>query len=270
MRNRRLNKPNAAQEASVMRNLKVTIRYDGTDFAGWQVQPGLPTVQGALADALERITSEPTKVTGAGRTDAGVHAIGQVANFRTSSNIATRNLERGVNSMLAPRIRIDSIEEVPEKFDARRHALNKRYRYSILIAEFADPFLSRYSWRMRAELDTDLMKEAAQNLVGKHDFTSFQGSAGKDRSPIRTVYSLDIEKVAAHYPGDARDGLVTVDICADGFVYKMVRNIVGTLVEVGRNKIAPQRVSEILEARDRQQAGPAVPAQGLCLISVQY
>jgi tRNA pseudouridine38-40 synthase len=253
-----------------MRNLKATLRYDGTDFAGWQVQPELPTVQGALADALERITGEPTKVTGAGRTDSGVHALGQVANFKTASNIATRNLERAVNSMLAPGVRIDRIEEVPEKFDARRHALNKLYRYSILIAEFPDPLLTRYSWQLRVELDTDLMKEAAQNLVGKHDFTSFQGSAGKDRSPIRTIYSLDIEKVAAPYPGDARDTLITIDICADGFVYKMVRNIVGTLVEVGRAKIEPQHLKEILDVRDRQQAGPAAPAPGLCLISVQY
>jgi len=236
-----------------MRNLKLTIRYDGTDFAGWQVQPGLPTVQGALADALERITGEPTKVTGAGRTDAGVHAIGQVANFKTSSNIAAHNLERGVNSMLAPRIRIDQIEEVPDGFDARRNALRKLYRYSILVAEFPD-----------------LMKEAAQHLVGKHDFTSFQGSAGKDRSPIRMVHSLDIGEVTPPYPGKERDTLLAIDICADGFVYKMVRNIVGTLVEVGRKKISPQRLSEILDARDRQQAGPSAPAQGLCLISVRY
>jgi len=173
-----------------MRNLKATLRYDGTDFAGWQVQPRLLTVQGALADALERITGEPTKVIGAGRTDAGVHAIGQVANFKTSSNIAARNLERAANSMLGPRIRIDHIEEVSEEFDARKHALNKLYRYSILIAEFPDPLLSRYSWQLRAELDTDLMKEATYHLIGKHDFTSFQGSAGKDRSPIRTVYSF--------------------------------------------------------------------------------
>ena len=253
-----------------MRNLKATLRYDGTDFAGWQVQPGLPTVQGALMEALERITGEPTKVTGAGRTDAGVHAIGQVANFKTSSNIATRNLERAVNSMLAPRIRIDNIEEVPEGFDARRNALNKTYRYSILIAEFPDPLLSRYSWQLRAQLDTDLMKEAARHLVGKHDFTSFQGSAGKDRSPMRTVYSLDIGRVPPPYPGHDRDTLITIDICADGFVYKMVRNIVGTLVESGKTKIAPQRLKEILDARDRQQAGPAAPAQGLCLVSVQY
>jgi len=253
-----------------MRNLKLTIRYDGTDFAGWQVQPGLPTVQGALADALERITGEPTKVTGAGRTDAGVHAIGQVANFKTSSNIAAHNLERGVNSMLAPRIRIDQIEEVPDGFDARRNALRKLYRYSILVAEFPDPLMSRYSWQLRSDLDTDLMKEAAQHLVGKHDFTSFQGSAGKDRSPIRMVHSLDIGEVTPPYPGKERDTLLAIDICADGFVYKMVRNIVGTLVEVGRKKISPQRLSEILDARDRQQAGPSAPAQGLCLISVRY
>jgi tRNA pseudouridine38-40 synthase len=253
-----------------MRNLKATICYDGTDFAGWQVQPGLLTVQGALADVLERITGEQTKVTGAGRTDAGVHASGQVANFKTSSNIATHNLERAVNSMLAPRIRIDHIEEVPDGFDARRNALRKLYRYSILIAEFPDPLLSRYTWQLRSDLDTDLMKEAAQHLVGKHDFTSFRGSLGVDRSPMRTVYSLDIDRIPATYPGNERDTLLAIDICADGFVYKMVRNIVGTLVEVGRKKISPQRLGEIRDALDRQQAGPAAPAQGLCLISVEY
>jgi len=253
-----------------MRNLKAVLRYDGTDFAGWQVQPGLPTIQGALMEALERITGETTKVVGAGRTDAGVHALGQVANFKTSSNIAPRNLRRAVNSMLAPRIRIDDIEEVPEEFDARKHARSKWYRYSILLAEFPDPLLCRYSWQIRAKLDMERMQAAAQCLVGKHDFTSFQGSAGKNRSPIRTVYSLDISAVPAPYPTDQTNSLLAIDICADGFVYKMVRNIVGTLVEVGKGKIQPQHMPSILDARDRDEAGPAAPAQGLCLISVQY
>ncbi len=253
-----------------MRNLKATIRYDGTDFAGWQVQPGLPTIQGALIEALERITGETIKVVGAGRTDAGVHALGQVANFKTSSNIAPSNLRRAINSMLAPRIRIDDLEEVPEKFDARRHAVSKWYRYSIHLAEFPDPLLCRYSWQIRARLDLNRMQEAAHYLVGKHDFTSFQSSAGKDRSPIRTVYSLDISTVPVSHPADQNESLLAVDIRADGFVYKMVRNIVGTLVEVGRKKIEPQHLSSILEARDRDQAGPAAPAQGLCLISVNY
>ena len=253
-----------------MRNLKATLRYDGTDLAGWQVQPGLPTIQGVLIDALDHITGETIKVVGAGRTDAGVHALGQVANFKTSSNIAARNLRRALNSMLAPRIRIDDLEEVPEKFDARRHAVSKWYRYSILMAEFPDPLLARYCWQIRAKLDTESMQEAAQFLVGNHDFTSFQGSAGKDRSPIRTVHSLDIGTVPGTYPADQISSLLAVDIRADGFVYKMVRNIVGTLVEVGKRKIEPQQLKKVLEARDRAQAGPAAPAQGLCLISVQY
>ena len=253
-----------------MRNLKATVRYDGTDFAGWQVQPGLPTVQGALMEVLERITGETIKVTGAGRTDAGVHALGQAANFKTSSNIAPRNLRRAMNSMLAPRIRIDDLEEVPEEFDARRHARSKWYRYSILLAEFPDPLLCRYSWHVRGKLDLNRMQDAAHYLVGEHDFTSFQGSAGKDRSPIRTVYSLDISTIPPSHPTDQNDTLLAIDIRADGFVYKMVRNIVGTLVEVGRKKIEPQQFRTILDARDRDQAGPAAPAQGLCLILVEY
>jgi tRNA pseudouridine38-40 synthase len=253
-----------------MRNLKATLRYDGTDFAGWQVQPGLPTIQGALMEALERITGETTKVVGAGRTDAGVHALGQVASFKTSSNIAPRNLRRALNSMLAPRIRIDDLEEVPEEFDARKHARSKWYRYGILLADFPDPLLCRYSWQMRAKLNVKRMQNAGQYLVGKHDFTSFQGSAGKDRSPVRTVYSLDISTVPVPYPTDQTNSLLAIDIRADGFVYKMVRNIVGTLVDVGRKKIEPKQLRRILEARDRDQAGPTAPAQGLCLISVQY
>jgi tRNA pseudouridine38-40 synthase len=253
-----------------MRNLKAIVRYDGTDFAGWQVQPGLPTVQGALMEALERITGETTKVVGAGRTDAGVHALAQVANFKTSSNIAPRNLRRALNSMLAPRIRIDHLEEVPENFDARKHARSKWYRYTILLADFPDPLLYRYAWQIRAKLDTERMQDAAKYLVGKHDFTSFQGSAGKDRSPIRTVSLLDISTTAVPHPTDQTNVLLAIDIRADGFVYKMVRNIVGTLVEVGRRKVEPQQLKSILEARDRDQAGPAAPAQGLSLISVQY
>lgn len=253
-----------------MRNLKATLRYDGTDFAGWQVQPALPTVQGALMEALERITAEPVKVTGAGRTDAGVHALGQVANFKTSSNISSRNLIRAVNSVVAPRIRVDALEEAPEEFDARRDARSKVYRYSILLADFADPLVFRYCWQVPFELNIESMTQAAQYLIGKHDFTSFRASAGKDRSPIRTVYSLEIRTASCTFPNDARSDLLLVEICADGFVHKMVRNIVGTLVEVGRGKIPPERLEEILGARDRQLAGPAAPAKGLCLISVQY
>jgi len=253
-----------------MRNLKATLRYDGTDFAGWQMQPGLPTIQGALVAALERITGESTKVVGAGRTDAGVHALGQVASFKTASNIAARNLKRALNSMVAPRIRIDDLEEVAEEFDARKHARSKWYRYTILLADFPDPLLCRYSWQIRARLDTKRMQDAAQYLVGKHDFTSFQGSAGKDRSPIRTVSCLDVSTIPVPHPTDQTDSLIAIDIRADGFVYKMVRNIVGTLAEVGRGKIEPQHLKSILEAHDRDLAGPTAPPQGLCLISVSY
>ena len=253
-----------------MRNLKATLRYDGTDFAGWQVQPGLPTVQGALMDALQRITGEPTKVTGAGRTDAGVHALGQVANFETPSNIATRNLRRAINSALVPRIRVDELEDAPEEFDARKHARDKLYRYTILLADFPDPLLFRYSWQIRPKVDIELMKQAATLLVGKHDFSSFQGSADTDRSPVRTVLSLDVHGAPGPFPNDARDGFLHVDIRADGFLNKMARNIVGTLVEVGRRKVAPADLKKILAARDRQLAGPAAPARGLCLVSVRY
>ena len=253
-----------------MRNLKATLRYDGTDFAGWQVQPEPSTVQGTLMEALEKITGEPVKLTGAGRTDAGVHALGQVANFKTASEISTGNLIRAVNSMVAPRIRVDALEEVSEEFDARRSALSKVYRYSIQIAAFPDPLSFRYCWQLPFELNVESMEQAAQCLVGKHDFSSFQASAGKDRSPVRTVHSLEIRPASCTFPNDARSDLLVIEICADGFVHKMVRNIVGTLVEVGRGKISPERLAEILEGRDRQLAGPAAPGKGLSLISVQY
>jgi len=253
-----------------MRNLKATLRYDGTDFAGWQVQPELPTVQGALMEALEKITGEPVKLTGAGRTDACVHALGQVANFKTASSISTRNLIRAVNSMVAPRIRVDELEEVSEEFDARRSALSKVYRYSIQIAAFPDPLIFRYCWQLPFELNVESIRQGAQCLVGKHDFSSFQASAGKDRSPIRTVHSLKIRPASCTFPNDARSDILEIEIRADGFVHKMVRNIVGTLVDVGRGKLSPERLEEILEGRDRQLAGPAAPGKGLCLISVQY
>ena len=253
-----------------MRNLKATLRYDGTDFAGWQVQPELPTVQGTLMEVLHKITGEPVKLTGAGRTDAGVHALGQVANLKTSSNITTRNLIRAINSMVAPRIRVDELEDVPEEFDARRDARSKVYRYAIQLADFPDPLVFRYCWQLPFELNIESMSQAAQYLLGKHDFSSFRASAGKDRSPMRTVYSLEIRTTSCSFPNDARNDVVSVEICADGFVHKMVRNIVGTLVEVGRGKIVPERLKEILEGRDRQLAGLTAAARGLCLVSVQY
>lgn len=253
-----------------MRNLKATLRYDGTDFAGWQVQPGLRTVQGSLMEALERITRERTKIVGAGRTDAGVHALGQAANFKTSCDIPAENLRRAINSFVGPRIRIDDLEEMPDEFDARKHARSKLYRYTILIADFADPFLSRYAWQMRVRLDVERMRQAAQYLVSTHDFTSFRGAADESRSSVRTIYSIELKPGVHPFTNEPIGNVLLIEVCADGFLHKMARNIVGTLVQVGTGKIEPTRVPEILAARDRQQSGPTAPARGLCLVSVEY
>jgi tRNA pseudouridine38-40 synthase len=243
------------------RTLRLTLAYDGTDLCGWQVQPGLPTVQGLIAGACERILGSPTKVVGASRTDAGVHALRQEASLTTRSSIDPGALGHGINALLPPVIRVVGASEAPVGFDARRSALGKRYLYVIDRGRHSDPFLRRYAWHVPGHLDEGAMREALSLIRGKRDFSTFCASAGRGRTPVCTVRSVRLL---------SRRRRLGILLSADSFLHHMVRNVVGSLVEVGRNKQPPQWIRELLEGRDRTRAGPTAPAQGLVLVRVMY
>ena len=252
------------------RNVKLVLRYDGTDFSGWQIQPNARTVQGVLAEAVAQVVNHPVRLTGAGRTDAGVHALGQVANFPTDSRISLDSIWRGVNSLVRPDIRIDFVEDMPAQFDARRSAIRKTYRYSVAVEKFADALRRRTVWSIGKPLDIERMQAAATVLTGQHDFSSFRAAgSNEDKSPVRTLESLTIEEL----PADVRTGTartVSIEVTSGGFMYKMVRNIVGTLVACGHGILDPNQVQNILKARDRALAPPTAPPHGLCLLYVEY
>lgn len=258
-----------------MRNLRLEIAYDGTGFYGWQTQPQKPTIQGSIEEAVERITGEKAPVTGAGRTDAGVHAAGQVACFRTASPIPCENLNRALNNFLPRQIRVLRVREAPAGFHARYGAMAKLYRYRILQAKICSPFLARFVYHCPARLDTERMMRAARWIEGEHDFTSFAASEpglGKpaDRrgrsSASSAVRCISFSRVFWR----AETSIVTYDVRGNGFLHHMVRNIAGTLIEVGRGAIQPEAVLTIMAARDRAEAGPTAPAEGLCLVRVEY
>jgi len=244
-----------------MRTLRLTIAYEGTEFRGWQRQPGVPTVQGMLIEACERVLGAPVKLVGASRTDAGVHALRQVASLRTDSAIADAALGRALNALLPPSIRVLEVRAAPADFDARRSARGKRYAYVIDRGSWADPFLRRFAWHLPKPLDEAAMAAGCQLIRGKHDFSAFCAAPGRGRSPVCTVRAARVVT--------ARRRLVFL-FSADSFLHHMVRNLVGTLVEIGRGAAAPQWVSELLAGRDRTLAGPTAPAHGLSLVRVLY
>lgn len=244
-----------------MRNIKLTIQYDGTNYSGWQFQKNAKTIQEVIQRALKKITGRPVNITASGRTDAGVHAKAQAANFRTRSNIPLQKLQMALNATLPKDIVICDIEEAGEYFNSRHDAKAKLYRYTIANANFVDPLMRRYAARCFYKLNMNKMKMAAKCLVGKHDFKSFQAKNGKESSSVRKIC----------YIGFAKEGkAVYIYIKADGFLYNMARNIVGTLIEVGRGKITSERVKDILASKDRRFSGPTMPAKGLCLEKVYY
>ena len=244
-----------------MRALRLTLAYDGTDFQGWQVQPGRPTVQGLVMAAAARILGEPVKVTGASRTDAGVHALGQVASLATTSRIAPDRLARGLNALLPDAIRVLEALEAPPGFDARRGALGKRYLYLIDRGVVAHPLLRRHAWHPRYALDAEAMGEALPLLRGKHDFSAFCAAPGRGRTPTCTIRSARLM---------SRGERLAVLISADSFLHHMVRNIVGSLVEVGRGARSVSWMAELLAGRDRTRSGPTAPGHGLTLVRVLY
>ena len=254
---------NAAQRSPGVRqrNLKLVLTYDGTDFAGWQRQTNGLTVQQVLEEAIERVTGERAGVIGAGRTDAGVHALGQVANFHSGSRLSVAELQRALNAVLPPTVAVVEAEEVADDFHARYHATSKHYRYTIHNGPVR-PVLDRNRvLHMRTRLNLTQMRLAARGLVGEHDFAAFARHAREQANTVRSIEELTIRRKGSR---------VLVDIIGSGFLYTMVRAIVGTLLEVGRGKLPAAAVADILEGRDRRRAGPTAPARGLCLVSVGY
>jgi tRNA pseudouridine38-40 synthase len=244
------------------RRVRITMSYDGTNYSGSQMQPTGPTIQSEVEGALARLLDAPVRIRTAGRTDAGVHALEQVADFADHGRRDLATIVKGGNALLPPDIRILSAAEVPMEFDARRHATRKEYRYFLHVAPVCSPFFARHAWHFEKPLDLDAMREGMAHLVGEHDFTTFRASGCSARDPVRRIASAAL---SGRVPG-----LWSVDLVGSGFLRHMVRNIVGTLADVGRGKISPGRVGELLQSRDRTQAGMTAPAHGLFLWKVWY
>lgn len=254
-----------------MRNIGMAVSYDGTNYYGFQTQPGGNTVQDKLEEAIQHLTGERVKLIGSGRTDAGVHARGQVVQFATSSRIPLERWQIALNSRLPDDIVIGRTVELPEGFHATRSAIRKTYRYTVNNSRIPDVFLRRYQHHHPAPLDLQAMRTALSHLVGEHDFTSFCSAKSTKRSHVRTIVEASIK--AEREPDDSgqiRNGVFHISMTGNGFLYNMVRIIVGTLLEVGEGKRSPDEIPRILEARDRKAAGQTAPAQGLCLWSVEY
>ena len=251
-----------------MRHFKLTIAYDGTDFHGWQIQANKPTIQGEIVSVLGRLTQEKIYVHGAGRTDAGVHALGQVASFKTHSGLSAQEFQRALNALLPPAIRIVEAEEVGPDFDARWSARAKIYRYRLYRGKVVPPMLWRYVLHYPFPLDEGAMRDAATRFVGTHDFAAFAASTGseeddRERSTEREIYSTELARSA-----DNEELVFTVK--GRSFLRYMVRKMVGTLLDVGRGKLRPEDIDRLYEIKDRSKSGPTVPPQGLVMVEVQH
>jgi tRNA pseudouridine38-40 synthase len=244
-----------------MRNVLLTTEYDGTAYCGWQVQPNGVSVESKIVNAIYNIMQEKVKLYASGRTDAGVHAFGQCANFHTETNIPAEKIPKALNTKLPADIRIIGAEDKPEDFHCRYHSKEKTYIYKILNREYPSPLLNHRVWHIPYDLDTDKMKQVMQLLQGEHDFRCFMASGSSVKDTIRTVYSINLESI---------EGLITMEITGNGFLYNMVRNIMGTLVEIGAGKRPLEDMIRILESKDRNQAGITAPAEGLYLKEVKY
>jgi len=244
-----------------MRNIKLTLSYDGTDFSGWQRQKDRRSVQQVLEEAIAQLTGETPDTNASGRTDAGVHALGQVVHFFTSSEHPAGVFVKGLNAILPREVRVLTAEEMPQAFHCTLDAKSKRYRYVIDNGRVADPFLLRFSWHVYPLLDAEKMNRAAQALVGRHDFHSFETHWPNRTSSVRTIFDIEVSR---------KENRVHVEVEADGFLYNMVRSITGTLVWVGSGRRAESFAAEALLAEDRSKAGPTAPPQGLFLLWVRY
>lgn len=275
----------AEESPSALRNIMLTIAYDGTAYRGWQVQPNGLSVQECVERAVQRLTGESPRVFCAGRTDAGVHAIGQVANFRSNCRIPIENIRRGLQCFLPEDITVVCAADVAPGFHATYSAIKKRYRYVICDSDVAPPFLNRFAHRCRFHLDVDLMAEATRHLLGTHDFRCFETQYPNKSSSVRNIMEATIQRIDSWEPWSSPHNwnpvhgrpyqnfdrpIIAFEVMADGFLYNMVRAIVGTLMEVGRGKYEPQFVRHIIQSQDRSRAGITAPAQGLYLVKVDY
>ncbi|MDD4980890.1 MAG: tRNA pseudouridine(38-40) synthase TruA [Candidatus Omnitrophica bacterium] len=258
-----------------MRNIKLTIEYAGTKYAGWQVQGRRHrTIQGTLEKALQKILREKIHLIGSGRTDAGVHAFGQVANFKTDSGVPVWKIQKALNANLPGDIVITSVEDVNFDFHSRFDAKSKVYRYTVLNRAYPPAILKDKVYFYPYPLDVELMRKETKSLLGRHDFKSFCASSSSVKDTIRTIKNITIKKSAYSLQLTVyslkKPSLITIEIEADGFLYNMVRNITGTLLEIGRGKLPAGSLKRILLAKNRRLAGPTAPAQGLCLLEVKY
>ena len=244
-----------------MRNIKLTIEYDGKDFNGWQKQPNKLNIQGEIERAIENVTGEKVELIASGRTDAGVHALGQVANFKTNSNFPIEKFPIAINSQVKNSIRIQNAEEVDENFHSRFNCKRKTYRYAIDNSKYGSAIYRNVVYHMPIKLDVEEMKKAIKYFEGEHDFKAFKSSGTSSKSSVRTIYSANIITEGTS---------IAIDLTGNGFLYNMVRIIAGTLVDVGLGKIKATDIPEIIESKDRTKAGKTLPPHGLMLLHVEY
>lgn len=248
-----------------MRNIKMTLDYDGSKYKGWQKQnqkgSNVATVQDKLENVLSKMTSEEIQVIGCGRTDSGVHAKNYIANFKTNSLMTLDQMIEYINEYLPEDIRVKELKDASERFHARFNVKSKTYEYTIDNNRFKDVFLRKYSWHIKSKLDLEAMKEASEYLIGTHDFKSFTSLKSKNKSTLRTINSIDINE---------KNNIINLKINGNGFLLNMARIIVGTLVAVGLGEIEPNYIVDILEAKERAKASEKAPAHGLCLLELNY
>lgn len=244
-----------------MRNIKLTIEYDGKEFNGWQKQPNKLNIQGEIERAIYNITKEEVDLIGSGRTDAGVHALGQVANFKTNSQISIEKLPLAINSQLKNSIVIKEAEEVNERFHSRYNAKRKTYRYIINNSKCGTAIYRNLEYSYPFKLDAEKMKQASKYFEGEHDFKAFKSSGTSSKNSVRTIYKAIVKQEGEK---------IIIELTGNGFLYNMVRIISGTLLDVGLGKIQPEEIPEMIESKDRQRAGKTLPAHGLYLVEVKY
>jgi tRNA pseudouridine38-40 synthase len=244
------------------RNIKLTIQYDGSRYSGWQKQPGFKTIEAELMSAIENLVCcDNIEVNGSSRTDAGVSALGQVANVRLDTPIPTDRLAKAISRYLPRQIVVTEAVDVPDKFDAISDTKSKMYRYSIYTGKTRPVMQINHCWHRPGKLDVEAMNTAGQKFIGEKDFKSFATACDKRSSSVRTIFNCQVSQ---------QGQWIYIDVEADGFLYNMVRNIVGTLIEIGRGRWQPDKIDEIIEAKSRNAAGPIAPANGLCLMWIKY
>lgn len=253
-----------------MRNIKLIIEYEGTGYHGWQSQVNAAAIQDVLSSAIEKLTGEKTSLTGSGRTDTGVHALGQVANFHTASNIPADKFTYALNSILPDDIVVKKSEEADESFHSRFSAIGKKYKYLFYNSALPSALLRHRAWHIYHSLDTGAIAEGAKYFLGTHDFKAFMSTGSSIKSTIRNINEISIISESTKMGMNIMNSNLCLEIAGDGFLYNMVRIIAGTLVQIGYGKIRPEYISEIIESGDRKKAGKTAPAHGLYLVEVYY